>query len=306
MLDDFLYLGKVISYKTKAELICDYFCWLYPFTNENINGYYSKLDFKDKKVLTVTSSGDHALNAFVNGAKEVSSFDSNPLAKYYSELKVAGIKTLDLEEFLLFFYNKNLFKKQKCYLDKNVYKNNLREVLDNNNKSFWDYIFNNFNPNELYKSSLFSYDFLSKNGLFEANKYLNRKDYILLKNIINEVKIKYYDININNLDKLNNRFDLIFLSNIVAFINDENALERLKHLKNIFNNIINDNGSIVLNYYYSNLLHPKNKDLVYDFIKLKDIFSEYKQEILTIESSVNLGKMFKNYLSKDKVLLLKK
>jgi len=305
---DILYLDRVMSYKTKKELICNYFCWLYPFTNENINGYYSQIDFKDKKILTVTSSGDHALNAFVNGAKNVTTFDSNPLAKYYSELKVAGIKTLDLEEFLLFFYNKNLFREQEHYLNKKVYKNYLREVLDDDNKNFWDYVFNFYDYKELYKSSLFSYDFLSKKGLFEANKYLDSKDYILLRKILENKKIDYYDYNINNLNKINNKFDLILLSNIIAFINDENTLERLKHLKNIFNNIINDNGNIVFNYYYSNLLHSKNKNLVYNFNELEDILKEYKHEILTFESSVNLdrNKIFRNYLSKDKVLILKK
>ena len=40
---DISYLNKVLSLKNVKDLYNNYFCWLYPFTNENINGYYSKL-----------------------------------------------------------------------------------------------------------------------------------------------------------------------------------------------------------------------------------------------------------------------
>ena len=117
---DIEYFEKIINIKNNKELLKNYFCWLYPFTNENIKGYYSKINFKNKNVLTVTASGDHALNALLLGANCVETFDSNPLAKYYSELKIAGIKTLSLEEFILFFYNKS-FKTNKYFFDKDIY-----------------------------------------------------------------------------------------------------------------------------------------------------------------------------------------
>ena len=97
MYKDIMYLDKVMALKTKMDLYHNYFCWLYPFTNENIGAYFSKLDFKDKSVLTVTSSGDHIINSILMGAKEVDAFDVNPLAKHYSELKIAAIKSLTFE-----------------------------------------------------------------------------------------------------------------------------------------------------------------------------------------------------------------
>lgn len=49
---------------------------IFPWTNEALREYYEK-DLSDKKVLTVTSSGDHILHAALGGAKQITGFDIN-------------------------------------------------------------------------------------------------------------------------------------------------------------------------------------------------------------------------------------
>ena len=103
---EFDYFKKIMSFSSKKDLYNNYFCWIYPFTNENIKGYYELFDFEDKDILCVTSSGDHVINSIFKGAKNIDAFDQNILSKYYTELKIGAIKTLSLEEFINFFYFK--------------------------------------------------------------------------------------------------------------------------------------------------------------------------------------------------------
>ena len=84
---------------------------IYPFTSENIAGYMKELDLTDKKVITVTGSTDHILNAVLQGATEITTFDINPLTKPYMDLKISALKNLSYKNFiklLLFESNINL------------------------------------------------------------------------------------------------------------------------------------------------------------------------------------------------------
>lgn len=70
----------------------------YPFTTENIDGYYNEIDFEGKKVLTVGSSLDQAINALYLGAKNVVVYDiCRDLEKFgkYKINKLKSSKTTD-------------------------------------------------------------------------------------------------------------------------------------------------------------------------------------------------------------------
>ena len=289
MQEDIIYFEKVMSLKNVYNLYDNYFCWLYPFTNENIAGYYSKMDFKDKNILTVTGSGDHALNAILLGAKEVECFDTNPLAKYYSELKIAAIKTLSLEEFILFFFNKNTFRIPKYYLNKDIYKK-IRKELDGHFLDFWDYVFNKYTPKELYKSFLFTDDFLSLDALIYANLYLQSENYEKLKVSLSNKKISYHDIRLEKLGDLNKRFDIVVLSNIPAFLNRIYKKDFLKNFKDLINKIKYPNSKIIISYLYCNLLeHGSSKEDIYNESVLKQYFPYDDYEYIRFESTDTLG-----------------
>ena len=92
---------------------------IYSFTTENIAGYFEYLDFTNKNVLTVAASGDHIINAFYKGAKEVYGFDINYLALIFTELKLVALQNLNYREFLGFFMinDKNDVEKNRNVLD---------------------------------------------------------------------------------------------------------------------------------------------------------------------------------------------
>ena len=71
---------------------------VYAWTTEYLSLYYEK-NLIGKKVLSVTSSGDHILHSVLSGATDVTGFDINRFCKYYSALKIAMIKKYEYEEF---------------------------------------------------------------------------------------------------------------------------------------------------------------------------------------------------------------
>lgn len=311
MLDkDIEYLNKVLSFKKVKDLYNNYFCWLYPFTNENISGYYSKLNFKDKNILTVTASGDHALNAFLLGANNIDSFDSNPLAKYYVELKIASIKSLSLEEFILFFYNKSSFKISKYYLNKDIYLK-VRNNLNGDYKTFWDYVFDNYTPKELCKSFLFTDDFLDLASLVKANMYLKEENYKKLECILKNKKVTYHNTLLQDIESIDKVFDLIILSNVPAFLDSIYKTDCLKKFKELIEKIKYKDTKIVVSYLYSNLLEcGSSEEDIYNCEKLRTYFSYEDYEYIHFESTDTLGfnfglkKIFPKYdsifVSRDK------
>ena len=82
---------------TKSEVFSD----VYPFTTENIDGYIEKMDLKEKKVLTVGSSGDQALNAILEGANDITIFDINEDTEKFFKIKKDIILNSELEDIYL-------------------------------------------------------------------------------------------------------------------------------------------------------------------------------------------------------------
>lgn len=71
---------------------------VYPFTTENIAGYFPLMKVKDQDVLTVGSSADQALNALLLGANRVVLYDINPNTYEYLNLKKDLILNTTREE----------------------------------------------------------------------------------------------------------------------------------------------------------------------------------------------------------------
>jgi len=90
---------------------------VYSFATENVSDYLKYFDLKNKSLLTIGSSGDQVLNAYYNGARDITLIDINQFSKFYLYLKISAILSLSYEEFKLFFfvhgtkeyYNKKLF-----------------------------------------------------------------------------------------------------------------------------------------------------------------------------------------------------
>jgi MoaA/NifB/PqqE/SkfB family radical SAM enzyme len=123
---------------------------VYPFATENIGGYLDAIDFGGKSVLTVASSGDHAINVFAAGAAEVTCFDLNHLSRHILELKLALLQELPHQGYLRFFLEGSLAFDVKTYRA-------ARERLPLATRFFWDKAYSRFDENgaALRASTLF-------------------------------------------------------------------------------------------------------------------------------------------------------
>lgn len=220
--------------------------FIYRFTNESIELYKNYL-MNRKKVLSVTASGDQILNSILFGSKEIDSFDISRFPKYYFELKKAAIETLTRDEFIDFFVGKHLSSLVgfiSCY--KGLENDKLKEYysgfnnnMDKDYKEFWDEIFDIYDINQVFYSSLF----FSDDCHFQAlNPYLYDKNYEKLQKNIKNAKVKHYIGDIRQISgMLNKEYDLVNLSNIINYIDSD-------EYKDILNNLSLSDDGIALSY----------------------------------------------------------
>jgi len=199
---------------------------IYPFTTENIAGYMSDLDLSDKKIITVTGSSDHIINIVLKGAKEITTFDINPLNKYYMDLKLSAIRELSYEDFLeVFLYSTN----------KTLNYDFISKLeMDQESKIFWlnELLLYNNSGLTLRNSKLFNTKYFNPKSKLWQNLYLNKKDYEIVKRRLEEVKIEFINSSLQEL-KLTGTYDYMFLSNISDYINimyKNNCLSNYKDL----------------------------------------------------------------------------
>lgn len=165
---------------------------IYPFTTENIAGYMHNLDLTDKRIITVSASGDHALNAILKGCKDITCFDVNNQTKYYMQDKIQAILDLSYEDFIRYV------------------------LMDNKFKDKYDLEFKYFNPESKKK----------------CNMYLSKENYQRLKELIKDVSIRYIDSNITDLkiDEHYDYMFLSNIADYLSYIYKDNILERYYEL----------------------------------------------------------------------------
>ena len=256
---------------------------IYPFTTENISGYINLFDLKDKSLLTLGSSGDQAINAYLKGAKDITLLDINPFTKYYYFLKVAAINTISREKFYDFFKyygHPTTFKSNEKAFNIETYeklKSELRR-LDYESYLFWDDLFYEYEPIEI-RRRLFNDDeerttveshfnlYLSSDDIYNKMKYILCKD---TPTFINE------DINSLNLKK---KYDNIWLSN-VARIYD--SIDGIYDMTKSMYDLLDDEGKMLIAYLYNyreNEVYNSDWYVIYDTDKVLERLSEFKPEI---------------------------
>ena len=239
----------------KASSICEgkflyttEFSKIYPFTTENISGYIDYFDFDNKSLLTIGSSGDQVLNAFYNGARDITLFDINEYAKFYVYLKIAAIMSLSYKEFKAFFFRQGVtpFIRNQHMFSPDLYnktKDNLR-LLDYESFLFFDELFTLYEPTDI-RERLFDDDEDRNKVIKGFNNYLqDEMSYNRLKSVIRKISFKYVygDIFTDDIDR---SFDNIILSNLCTI----KSIEQLKELLiRLDKNNLNRGGSIQLGY----------------------------------------------------------
>lgn len=102
----------------------------FAISNEKLDELFKSLNLKGKKVLTVGSSGDQALNAILKGCKEITIVDANIFARPFIEYKFAAIRTFDYKTFSDIFIKHDFFSWR-------VYSK-MSHLLSKDTKIFWD------------------------------------------------------------------------------------------------------------------------------------------------------------------------
>lgn len=237
---------------------------IYKQSNERMRDYLKY--FKNKQdMLTVIASSDQIINAILEGAKNIDAFDISSFPQYFMFLKFAALKSLTREEYIDFFLSE--ITTDEKYDD--IYFDLIRKNLPKESKEFWDSLFHFYDWCDIYESALFSSDPISNSYTIKENKYLEKDEYNKLKELIDKINIKTHQCNFLELpEKLNKKYDLVYLSNIIYYVN---ILEYKKTLEKID---LKDNGEI-LTYFYKKENHVLNyfKEKNYRFDQFKETSS---------------------------------
>ncbi len=246
---------------------------LYPFNTENSSAVFAinKEYIENNAVLSITGSGDAPLDLFLNGAKTVTCFDINGLAKFLAVLKFSFIKAgISYEEYVNFFSADP--RKFEDYLDFDIYEKYSDNILDENAKKYWDNIIRYLEINNISlkkdKNTLFYNAHDALFGLFTNSSFSvkgsyleNEESFKRLQDILKQKSIKdltLVDASLFDIDKVleGKKYKYIYLSNVLDFsdyyFNDYDYVESKEKFKEyIVNNLsalLDENGLIDVSY----------------------------------------------------------
>ena len=254
-------------YRNEKEL----FNMIYPFTTENIKDMLSCFDLKDKACLTVLGASDQVFDMYLMGAKSVTAFDVNPLAKYLFYLKKAGIEALTKEEYLDYFCyrgtdNYTIFQNRLIKpFDIRIFDKIAPNLKDNSYK-FWMNLYSKYSFSTIRESArLFNNDEYFRDTLEHTVAYLDDDNFEKLKEVSKNIKITFINKDIKELVLAKN-YDLMYFSNIIqyassmflknticetAYLQRKLPLEAFKNYIMSFKDNLNDNGIIIIGYIYT-------------------------------------------------------
>lgn len=252
MLDDDIVLaqqivsGKYSNYDDSKVYHDNSF--IYKFSNEMIS-YYQKYLENRKKALIITASGDQILNSILSGTYDITSCDISRFPKYFFELKKAAILSLTKDEYFDFFLKDDI-------LNDDLY-DKIRENLKEENKEFWDGLFQFFEGGEIYNSQLFSHEIITPYTVISRNNYMKDDNYEKLQQQIKKANVNHKVGDIRDILLTdNNKYDLVNLSSIIYFYRG-NYKELLKNIN------LNEKG-IILSYLFDNKRKRKYEEIFFE------------------------------------------
>lgn len=250
------YLKQVINYINNCGELCDNFgsfSKIYSMTTENIYGFLKNYDLKDKRVLTVSGSGDQRLNAYFLGAKNVTCFDINPLTKFHMEMKDKAIVNLNFEKFINFF---DIYSRRYgTYYEPLDYRlfDAFKAKLSDETRIFFDYVINSTDVQDynIYYNLGNNLDMLKN-----ANGYLNPDGFDKMKKIMKDKKVEYIETEIEELPYIikGEKYDMILLSNISDYIHSIYGVDGLRYFRETIDKLADNlelNGVMQVGYIYT-------------------------------------------------------
>lgn len=256
-------------------------CFLYG--TENQEGLNSVINYNNKDVLTVASSGDQYLSAIYYGAKNVDLYDINKLTRYISFLKIAAIKTLSFKDYISFFMplTEN-YKVKKTFWNLKTLKR-LLPSLPSDVGYFWENIMYEFNKKG-YGNFVFPAAYCNKLEMVQNGMpfYQEESEYYKLQGILRKTEYPIFkNCDIFDLSKaFATQYDIVYLSNILENIvarelqsypyasfssEDRIETELLEKAENNIYKLGRENGTIMLSY-RNNATIADSTDLFYNCV----------------------------------------
>ena len=189
---------------------------LYSCSTEITEDYLEQFDFKGKRIITVGSSGDQVLTFAFLGCKDITLMDANPLTPFFVNLKIAAIKALTREEFIVFF-KQDIFKENdnSDFMNMRLY-GKIRSELDETTKVFWDKLYDDKIQDEIF------HIYSGVNDNSKPPYLINDEKYEELKAKIDEVKVSFYHADLSTFhENAEGEYDFIDLSNIYTYVSNE-------------------------------------------------------------------------------------
>jgi len=233
----------------------------YYWTNENIKAYLDMIDFNGMdSALSVTGSGDHALNLICKGIKNIDAFDTNKLAEYFAfGLKRAMISKYSYEEFI----DKMLLLTESPTSIKVITDiiEGTFPYMEEKHKKFWKEILNyNYKIQKEYGTNLNLFGMLSvatdKFNTIYNNYLVDETHYEMLKKHLSNANITFSNVNAVNLSNyFTKKYDLILLSNVLDYFSREWGLywkyDKLLDYEQELEKITKSGGINILHYIFT-------------------------------------------------------
>ena len=228
-------------------------------SNEHLEDFKKYIDFKNKRVATVGSSGDQVFTSLLNGSKDITLIDGNVFSRAFIEYKMAMIENLPHEEFLKLlssseYLSYGAYRKISHSLSPEVrqlFDTLMLEQTDCNDKT-WECQY----PCAKQLESMITSGYVHKFCDF----YTNKEDYIKLQQILRdkEFKLKFVLSDFEHFPQnLDGTFDIILLSNIIDYVKFKKFEEIAQSL---YQNKLNKNGTMQTHYRF--IKHFADKETV--------------------------------------------
>lgn len=256
-------------------------CFLYG--TENQQGINDVINYNNKDVVTVASSGDQYLGAIYYGAKKVDLYDINKLTRYITFLKIAAIKTLSFKDFQSFY----LPLTEKDKIQKSFWNlKTLRRLLPSLPSDvgyFWENIMYEFNKKG-YGNFILPTSYMNKIEMIQNGMpfYSEEAEYYKLQSLLRKRNYPTFkNCDVFDLPKaFKTKYDIVYLSNILETITaceiqnypfasfsteDRIESELLEKTENSIYKVGRENGTIMLSYRANNTI-ANSTDLLYNCV----------------------------------------
>ena len=240
--EDLKYTESILKNQNNDE-----FGFLYSRTTEDMVKLFKKIDAFNKSIYAVLSSSDFLFSAINSGAKEINSFDINPLTYRYYHLRKWLIEnnSIDADGQLIpdLIY---ILKHQLSFVSEN----------EKDSITFWLDFLKKIDEEYFYSNVLFEHIYRPDVPYSQNIKELSEK----LK--IREPRFDSIDICSNLNIKEREKYDLIYLSNILEYNRES---EKLYNVCQNMYDLLKTKGEVIC----------VNMKKFNDLNKERDMFSKY-------------------------------